>query len=446
MTTTTIFSKSNDTSIASESTTAEGYGVAREGTGTLLVTNPAQATFNGLGQRNVTGGSPNFRVREYFLAFATALIPDADSITSVTFSMHTTLTILQDGPDFDMEVRQDTWQPTVDTGDYVAGSALGARTLFASLNTAAVSPNARFDWTENGSNLRDAINKTGDTEFLLCSSRTRLNQPPPNDTSNEVDFFTANDVGTTRDPRLIIIHAAPPGPPAGPTPVVQADNTSVQNAISGSHTVSLPAGIVSGDLLIVIFGIPLDRVITFPAGWTQTINHLSLSLIRQAIFFRVADGTEGASITVTVSTSPSAIRSSHNSYRITGHEDPATQAPQANGADSNGTLSDPDPPNLIPDGGAKNYLWLASETVNDNTGINNDPPSYTNRLLARVTGVSTASVRRALNASSENPGIFDLPSSEQWVAITLAIHPAPGATAALSGTITDDNELDIRNG
>ncbi|MFQ6030871.1 MAG: hypothetical protein ACE5Q6_25680, partial [Dehalococcoidia bacterium] len=33
-----------------------------------------------------------------------------------------------------------------------------------------------------------------------------------------------------------------------------------------------------------------------------------------------------------------------------------------------------------------------------------------------------------------------------WVAGTLAVHPGPGATVALSGTITDDNELDLRDG
>ena len=446
MTTTTIFSKTNDGDIAATSTTAQGYTAAREGTSGTFVINDSGAQFR-VGQFNQTSGSPNFDCFEIFLAFATAVIPDGDTITSVTFSLHTAVTINQNGPDFDMEVRQDTWQPTLTSAHFVAGSSLGARTLFATLNTAAVSPNARLDWTENGSNFRDAINKTGDTEFLICSSRQRLNQPPPDDTVNRVTFFSANDVGTTRDPRLIIIHSAPPGPPSGPTPVVQGTNTSIQNTSSGSHPVSLPAGIVSGELLIVIFGIALDRVITFPAGWTQLIERTSIAQVKQTIYFRVADGTEGASITVTVSTVPSLVRSSHNSYRISGAEDPGTQAPQANGADSGAALqNNPNPPNLIPDGGAKNYLWLATQNNGDNTSINAFPANYTNGLNARASNNSTASARRALNASSEDPGTYTLASSEQWVAFTVAIHPAPGATAALSGTITDDNELDIRNG
>ncbi|MFQ6029155.1 MAG: hypothetical protein ACE5Q6_16875, partial [Dehalococcoidia bacterium] len=186
MTTTTIFSNANDASVTSRSTTAQGYEAAREGTsGDQVVSNPAQATFGGLGQFNQTTGSPNWRCGELFLAFATGVIPDADTITSVTFSMHTSGVGGLNGPAFDMEVRQDSWQPSVDAGDFVPGSQLGARTLYASLNTSVLLAETRFDWSENGSNLRDAINKTGDTEFLVCSSRHRLGQPPPNDTINE---------------------------------------------------------------------------------------------------------------------------------------------------------------------------------------------------------------------------------------------------------------------
>ena len=55
-----------------------------------------------------------------------------------------------------MEVRQDALQPRVDAAP-VAGSQLGARTLYASLNTSGLTGDARLDWSENGNNLRDAI-------------------------------------------------------------------------------------------------------------------------------------------------------------------------------------------------------------------------------------------------------------------------------------------------
>ena len=68
------------------------------------------------------------------------------------------LTILSAaGPDFNIKERQDTWQPTVDGGGYRVGSQLGARTLYASLNTSGLTGDARSDWSENGNNLRDAI-------------------------------------------------------------------------------------------------------------------------------------------------------------------------------------------------------------------------------------------------------------------------------------------------
>ena len=212
-------------------------------------------------------------------------------------------------------------------------------------------------------------------------------------------------------------------------PVVQATATSEEAVNIESHTVSLPTGIGVDDLLVVIFA-TADTTVTFPAGWTSIFNLRDVGRDkRTVVYYRRADGTEGSSITVTTSTSK---QSGHNAYRITGWEDPSTQAPEvstgATGADAN-----PNPDSLTPTGGAKDYLWIAfSSTEGNTTAI---PTSYTDELDSTGTANRRASsARRELNATSEDPGTFTNEFTG-WTAGTVAIHPGalPSAIAVESG-------------
>ena len=82
-------------------------------------------------------------------------------------------------------------------------------------------------------------------------------------------------------------------------PTVAATNTS-SSAPATSHTVSLPTGIVSGDLLIVTFASNANAIThSWPAGWTELYDQTSGTMSGSAAYRR-ADGTEGGTITVTV--------------------------------------------------------------------------------------------------------------------------------------------------
>ena len=114
---------------------------------------------------------------------------------------------------------------------------------------------------------------------------------------------------------------------ASPTP--QATNVSDEFAANvTSHTVSLPADISSGDLLVVAFGCHGVENITWPEGWTEIFNITEAggATGTLAAAYRQADGEEGASITVGTG---NVQQSGHCSWRITGHENPAIQAPEA---------------------------------------------------------------------------------------------------------------------
>ena len=211
-------------------------------------------------------------------------------------------------------------------------------------------------------------------------------------------------------------------------PQVAATNTSIEDAADvTSHTVSLPASISSGDLLILIFGHDGSGTVSWPVGYTEIHDALAdIDAAGIAIAYRQADGGEGASITVTTSSSQ---KSAHVTYRITGHIDPATQVPE-DSTGATGTSTTPDPDSLTPTGGAKDYLWIACGVANAEPTVDGIPTNYTDGL--HVAGAfeggncRTYSARRELNASCEDPGTFTIGSSSEWRAVTLAIHPATG--------------------
>lgn len=202
-------------------------------------------------------------------------------------------------------------------------------------------------------------------------------------------------------------------------PVVAGTNTSTQTSAT-SHTVNLPASIAAGDLLIVLFGWPAtaDDVST-PSGWTQFMNVLNNT--RLYGFYRVADGGEGSTLTVTSSSSAA---SRHNSYRITGYQGTLEVAT------ATGSSTTPNPPNLAPSWGAEDTLWIAAAHNSNTTADIAAPTNYGNLLEAFLSPFEMNSARRELNASSEDPGTFANASNAQWQAATIAIRPAAAGTAS----------------
>jgi CheY-like chemotaxis protein len=235
--------------------------------------------------------------------------------------------------------------------------------------------------------------------------------------SDSTSYMNASIDSVTEDSSKISI--------GGPFPAVQATNTSGETTDTTSHTVSMPANINAGDLLIVFFSCDGVETVTWPTGdgWASIFHDTNLMTLD--IGYKIADGTEGATITVTTGTTE---QSAHISYRITGHD--KSQAPEVStGATGNSTAPNPD--SLTPTGGAKDYLWIAVEGNNNASAASAYPSNYTNGQTNAVGdsgGANVAVARRELNASSEDPGTFTTPS-ERWVACTVAVQPQSAATA-----------------
>lgn len=215
-------------------------------------------------------------------------------------------------------------------------------------------------------------------------------------------------------------------------PVVQARTSSETVAAATSHTVSLPTGIIAGDLLISVFMVDNTPSVSWPAGWTMFVEQQSFTLTGTgSIAYRQADGTEGSSITVTSGTAQVA---THVTYRIRGAEDPATRAPEGSAATADiipilPTIANP--PAVTPTGGTKNYLWLAvgvvHNTIPNVVALSGIPPGYgmtTYLVNTGVHGWCIAVSERSRRIATEDPGTyaFDSYFSGQ-IGFTIAIHP-----------------------
>ena len=228
-------------------------------------------------------------------------------------------------------------------------------------------------------------------------------------------------------------------------PQVASTTTGYDTANQTSHPVVLPATINSGDLLIIIFGCDDDETVTWPnegTDWIQLIdkNDPGTGPTLSAAY-READGTEGG--TTVYPATGSGEKGAWVVYRITGAEDPDTEAPESSsGQDGSGT--GPNPDSLSPSGGSDDYLWIACGVNDDGTKtLSAYPTGYTDNQQDVSDGSAggcrlyTATKEEA--DSSDDPAAFTISASENWVACTLAVPPAAAAVGdevTKTGTLT----------
>lgn len=206
-------------------------------------------------------------------------------------------------------------------------------------------------------------------------------------------------------------------------PTLQAENSSFEQTATTSASVDLPASISADDLLVLIFACR-PTVISTPDGWTVAGSSSAVNT-DLVVFYKIAAGDEGSSVTVTTQ---DPMRSVHRTCRFTGHATGTSLEVEFDFLDSDSFA--PNSPLLTPSGGTADYYWI---TMYGQRTIAISEPSYpasygnTGYETTNDTGSGTfngAWADRELNASSEDPGAFTTPDSDDWSAATIAIFPA----------------------
>lgn len=186
----TIFGTSTDGCIQS---TSASYAAAREGIDGIVA----------IPDFLVVGQTTTFDCYESFVKFDTSSIPDGANITTVVFSLFgkddssTT--------DFTVKVALRDWGTTLETGDFVAGSSLGALTDVASRHTSLLTVEAYNDF--NNLAFPANINRTGETRVIVFSDSQEFNVTPT--TLERYEFYSESNTGTSKDPKLTITYTDP---------------------------------------------------------------------------------------------------------------------------------------------------------------------------------------------------------------------------------------------
>ena len=219
---------------------------------------------------------------------------------------------------------------------------------------------------------------------------------------------------------VIFISGGAVTPPAGGAPTVASSTSSNVADNVTDHTVALPSGISSGDLLLAFFCVDAGETPSWPGDWT-VIAHDANGSSTSDIAYKIASGSEGSSITVTTTEEMSA----HAVYRITGDDG---NEPEVSAVNS-GTDTNPDPSSLTPSGGSNNYLWIAFECNDDGRGdVTAYPTGYDDNQIAVKSGdvfngVQMGVATKAEEDSSDDPGTFTIDQSEYWDAWTVSVSP-----------------------
>lgn len=210
---------------------------------------------------------------------------------------------------------------------------------------------------------------------------------------------------------------------ASPTVVSRANNG--ESTATTSHSATLPASLVSGNLLLIFCTFNGAPGTVSSTGYTLLGSTDTNGSATLSILYKTSDGTEGASDTVTTTNS---VKGAFASYQVSGW----SGTPEK-GTASTGASGAANPPSLAPSGGSKDYLFFAiGGYFNAGTANTGAPTNYTNGQFPISSGAGNkgqlSSAERQLTASSDDPGAFTGgTNSNAWVAQTVAISPVAAA-------------------
>jgi hypothetical protein len=222
--------------------------------------------------------------------------------------------------------------------------------------------------------------------------------------------------------------------PSQSTPLPLQAVNSYTNANNTSHTVDLPPGLTEGNGLVILGAADGSPTFTLPGGWTELADAANGSNSSCVIGYRIIDGTEGASITVTTSNTQEAV------FRVIEYSNVnfTTDPPEVSTV-ATGTSTAPNPGSVAHSNGNANYQYLAMAAVDGPSRITAAPTSYEREDSASTNGATTAigliwASRDIAASTSDDPAAFTVAASEQWISFNIAIPfvaPPGGAGGAL---------------
>lgn len=232
-----------------------------------------------------------------------------------------------------------------------------------------------------------------------------------------------------------------------PAPSIAATNNgSAGNA--SSHTLNLPSGIAAGHLLFAF--VMADRSglgsnTAAISGWTELFRHAANTDRVFYCFYKIANGSEGASATLNwTGVSP------HITYVTLRLTDADTSAAPEISSAATANSNAPNPGSVSPSWGTgRATLYLATCGVDSQSSFTTPAPSGYSGGVSTIggsgggTGVGVQG--KQATASSDDPGAFGTNASSQWSAFTVAVK---GTQDSVEGDLdaTESNDTAAASG
>lgn len=217
-------------------------------------------------------------------------------------------------------------------------------------------------------------------------------------------------------------------PSTGNPPSVASQIATASSVNGTSHTVSLPSGIASGNLLVFVMslGSTTAGATTLPSGWTTPVGSTGGGIAMRASF-KIATGSEGSSMSVSFANSTTL---TGVVYRITGNRSGTTQSTDWSGTlESLASSTAPNPASYTIGHGASANLYLATlGWSGTGSSLSSYPSGYTTgQLTTRSTATSSyvniaAAARRNINiVTSEDVGAWGLNVANTSLSFIIAL-------------------------
>jgi len=285
------------------------YSDAREGLGRFSI---STTSWLEVGQEETF----QYYCREYFGEVDCSGLPTGETIDLADFYFR--FQNDESTQDFTFEIREHDWGGgTLTSGDFVAGSDLGSKTLWASCDSSIMTATNQVVKYSSETALKTAVALRGDLRFVMASDRQRTNNAPADSsTPEQITIYSASSSGTANDPVLGV--ETSDASYSGPT----LDETTTGLITTGTTaTVNRPGTQAEcEDSLIVLF-IVVDgsRTITMPSGFTALYQNISgsTSELTTTACYKIGGASEPATYSFTTNVTT---RACITASRISGHD------------------------------------------------------------------------------------------------------------------------------
>ena len=215
------------------------------------------------------------------------------------------------------------------------------------------------------------------------------------------------------------------------SPVVLAVSEAFANFTS--LDIPTPTGTSTGDLLLVVVAVDDAITTTSMVGFTELYQEVSETFITGSAYYRIADGAEGANLTVTLS---GANEVSGRAYRISDY----SGVPEFQVASTGNSTTQTSPP-ITPAGGSADYLYLVFDHIDtNNASINTFPTGYVNTGSIASTRCRLGyGEKPTLATTSETPANWILSATRRTVTSTIAISSVVSSGITLTAALGSIN-------